>query len=74
MTGIEKVYMVMGGFHLINVKPEVLQKTVAGMKAINPDYIVPTHCTGFEAIKIFSKEMPSQFIINTAGTKYTITS
>ncbi len=73
MTGIEKVYLVIGGFHLTGAKPELIQKTVAGMKAINPQFIVPTHCTGFEAIDAFKKEMPDQFILNTAGTKYIIT-
>jgi 7,8-dihydropterin-6-yl-methyl-4-(beta-D-ribofuranosyl)aminobenzene 5'-phosphate synthase len=73
MTGIEKIHAVMGGFHLTGAKPELIQKTIADIKAINPEYIVPTHCTGFEAISAFAKEMPDQFILNTAGTKYTIT-
>ncbi|MGD0974983.1 MAG: MBL fold metallo-hydrolase [Candidatus Korobacteraceae bacterium] len=73
MTGIEKVHAVIGGCHLINAKPEVILKTVADIKAINPDYIVPTHCTGFEAISAFAREMPEQFILNTAGTRYIIT-
>jgi 7,8-dihydropterin-6-yl-methyl-4-(beta-D-ribofuranosyl)aminobenzene 5'-phosphate synthase len=64
---------VIGGCHLINAKPEVILKTVADIKAINPDYIVPTHCTGFEAISAFAREMPEQFILNTAGTRYIIT-
>jgi 7,8-dihydropterin-6-yl-methyl-4-(beta-D-ribofuranosyl)aminobenzene 5'-phosphate synthase len=72
MSGIEKVYAVMGGFHLINAKPELIQKTVADIKAMNPEYIVPTHCTGFEAILAFLKEMPDKFILNTVGTRYTI--
>ena len=72
MTGIEKVYAVMEGFHLTNAKPELIQKTVADIKAINPEYIVPTHCTGFEAISAFAREMPDKFILNTVGTKYTI--
>jgi 7,8-dihydropterin-6-yl-methyl-4-(beta-D-ribofuranosyl)aminobenzene 5'-phosphate synthase len=70
MTGIEKVYAVMGGFHLTGAKPELIQKTIADIKAINPEYIVPTHCTGFEAISAFAREMPDRFILNTAGTKY----
>jgi 7,8-dihydropterin-6-yl-methyl-4-(beta-D-ribofuranosyl)aminobenzene 5'-phosphate synthase len=73
MTGIEKVYAVIGGFHLSGAKPELIQKTVAGIKAINPEYVVPTHCTGFEAISAFAKEMPDKFILNTVGTKYIIT-
>jgi 7,8-dihydropterin-6-yl-methyl-4-(beta-D-ribofuranosyl)aminobenzene 5'-phosphate synthase len=72
LTGIEKVYAVMGGFHLTNAKAEVIQKTVAGIKAINPEYIVPTHCTGFEAVSAFAREMPDKFILNTVGTRYTI--
>lgn len=73
-AGTEKVHAILGGFHLVNAKPEVIQSTVADMKAIKPDYIVPTHCTGFEAIAAFAKEMPDEFNLNTAGTKYTFSS
>jgi 7,8-dihydropterin-6-yl-methyl-4-(beta-D-ribofuranosyl)aminobenzene 5'-phosphate synthase len=72
MTGIQKVHAVIGGFHLTGAKPERIQKTIADIKAIGPDYIVPTHCTGFGAITAFAQAMPNQFILNTAGTKYTI--
>ncbi len=70
-AGTDKVHAIMGGFHLINSKPEIIQSTVADIKAMKPDYIVPTHCTGFEAIVAFSKAMPNEFILNTAGTRYT---
>jgi 7,8-dihydropterin-6-yl-methyl-4-(beta-D-ribofuranosyl)aminobenzene 5'-phosphate synthase len=72
MTGIDKVHMVMGGFHMTGARPEIIQKVVADIKAVNPDYVVPTHCTGFETIAAFAKEMPNQFILNTTGTKYII--
>jgi 7,8-dihydropterin-6-yl-methyl-4-(beta-D-ribofuranosyl)aminobenzene 5'-phosphate synthase len=71
VAGIDKIHTVMGGFHLINAKPEVIQNTVADIKAMKPDYILPTHCTGFEAVVAFSREMPKEFVLNTAGTKYT---
>ena len=74
MTGIDKVHAVIGGFHLTGAKPELIQKTIADIKSVAPTYIVPTHCTGFEAITAFAREMPDQFILNTAGTKYVITS
>ena len=73
MTGINKVHAVIGGFHLIGAPMPKIQKTVADIKAINPDYIVPMHCSGWEAITTFEKEMPGQFIINTAGTRYIFT-
>jgi len=72
MTGMEKVHAIIGGFHLTGAKPEVIQRTIADIKAIRPDYIVPAHCTGFEAIAAFAREMPDQFILNTAGSRYII--
>ena len=72
ITGIEKVHAVIGGCHLTGARPELIQQTIADIKAIGPDYVVPTHCTGFEAIAAFAREMPDQFILNTAGTRYTI--
>lgn len=73
MTGIDKIHAVIGGFHLSGARPEVIQRTIADMKAINPEYIVPMHCTGFEAVTAFQREMPGQFIMNTAGTRYIFT-
>ncbi|HSR12385.1 MAG TPA: twin-arginine translocation signal domain-containing protein [Thermodesulfobacteriota bacterium] len=72
MTGIEKVHAIIGGFHLTGAKSELVEKTIADIKAIGPDYIVPTHCTGFAAITAFAKAMPDQFILNSAGTRYII--
>jgi 7,8-dihydropterin-6-yl-methyl-4-(beta-D-ribofuranosyl)aminobenzene 5'-phosphate synthase len=70
IAGMDKVHAVIGGFHLIGAPMPKIQSTVADIKAINPDYIVPMHCSGWEAVSTFAKEMPQQFIINTAGTKY----
>jgi 7,8-dihydropterin-6-yl-methyl-4-(beta-D-ribofuranosyl)aminobenzene 5'-phosphate synthase len=71
IAGTDKIHAVMGGFHLSNAKPEVIQNSVDDIKAMKPDHIVPTHCTGFEAIVAFSREMPNEFTLNTAGTQYT---
>ena len=72
ITGIEKVHAAIGGFHLTGAKPELILRTITDIKAIRPDYIVPFHCTGFEAITAFAREMPDQFILNTTGTRYII--
>jgi len=71
VAGLEKIHAVLGGFHLINAKPKIIQKTVSDIKALKPDYVVPTHCTDFEAIVAFKQEMPGEFIINATGTQYT---
>ena len=71
VAGIEKVHALIGGFHLIGSRPEIIQRTVADIKAIGPDIIVPMHCTGFETMALFAREMPGQFFLNTVGTQYT---
>jgi 7,8-dihydropterin-6-yl-methyl-4-(beta-D-ribofuranosyl)aminobenzene 5'-phosphate synthase len=73
ITGIRKVHAVIGGFHLSGAKPDVVQKTIADLKTIRPDYIVPLHCTGSDVITTLKRAMPDQFIMNTAGTQYIIT-
>jgi 7,8-dihydropterin-6-yl-methyl-4-(beta-D-ribofuranosyl)aminobenzene 5'-phosphate synthase len=70
VTGMDKVHAVMGGFHLIGAPPQVIQSTIADIKAIAPDYIVPMHCSGWEAITSFEREMPEQFVLSMAGTRY----
>lgn len=71
ITGIEKIHAVVGGFHLVESKPEVIDKTIADIRALSPTYIVPTHCTGFQAITAFAREMPKQFVLSAVGTRFT---
>ncbi len=73
VTGIKKVHAVIGGFHLTGASPETIHRTVADIKGFCPDYIAPFHCTGFEAISAFAREMPEQFMLNTTGTRYIMT-
>ena len=70
ISGVEHVHAVLGGFHLTGAEPALIEQTLADMKRIHPDYIAPMHCTGFEAITAFAREMPEQFILNTVGTRY----
>ena len=72
VTGVDDVHAVMGGFHLSGTDfDSVVAPTTENLKAIDPDYIVPTHCTG-RAVSIYiEKEMPEQFILNMSGTKLT---
>ncbi|MBW1985525.1 MAG: MBL fold metallo-hydrolase [Deltaproteobacteria bacterium] len=72
ITGIDQVFMVMGGFHLTGPDMEpVIEPTLNGLKEMNPAYIVPTHCTGRKAILAIENEMPDRFLLNMSGTKLT---
>jgi len=71
ITGIHHIHTVMGGFHLTGSLFEpVITPTVKAMKEIKPDYVIPMHCTGWNAINRFFTEMPENCILNTVGTTY----
>ncbi len=70
VTGINKTYVVMGGFHLTGADFEpVIEPTTQALKALDPEYIIPTHCTGRKAVMKIEKEMPDKFLLNMSGTK-----
>ena len=72
VTGINKVYVVAGGFHLTGPAFEpIIDDTLKWMKEIGPEYVIPTHCTGRKATLAFEKDMAGQFIVNMSGTKLT---
>jgi 7,8-dihydropterin-6-yl-methyl-4-(beta-D-ribofuranosyl)aminobenzene 5'-phosphate synthase len=71
ITGVDHVHAVLGGFHLTGPAfAQVIPPTITGMQRINPDYVVPMHCTGWDAINRFMREMPGRCILNTVGTTY----
>ena len=71
VAGINKVHAVLGGFHLTGpIFEPLIEPTIEEMKKIDPDYIVPMHCTGWKAINQFAKEMPEKFFLNSVGTSY----
>ncbi|MBW2104817.1 MAG: MBL fold metallo-hydrolase [Deltaproteobacteria bacterium] len=70
ITGIDNIHAVLGGFHLSGpIFEPIIEKTIIEFKKINPAVIVPMHCTGWEAIKRFSEEFPSSFVLNSVGTR-----
>lgn len=69
VTGVEPVYAVMGGFHLSGPDQEpVIQPTIDALKEIDPAYVIPTHCTGREAVMRIEAAFPGRFILNMTGT------
>ena len=71
-TGVDQVHVVMGGFHLTGAPHDtVIEPTARALKALNPSYVIPTHCTGRLAVMHLERELPDQFLLNMSGTKLT---
>jgi 7,8-dihydropterin-6-yl-methyl-4-(beta-D-ribofuranosyl)aminobenzene 5'-phosphate synthase len=68
-SGIQKVHAVVGGFHLAPAPDEVVAKTVAAFKEIDPDYVIPMHCSGVNLIIALHAAMPKTLVMPSTGTK-----
>ncbi|MDW8040139.1 MAG: MBL fold metallo-hydrolase [Nitrososphaerota archaeon] len=72
ITGVSKIHGVVGGFHLSGKDYEKrIDKTVDVLKQLNPEIVVPMHCTGWRAAFAIAEAMPMAFVWNSVGNLYT---
>ncbi|WP_119352442.1 MBL fold metallo-hydrolase [Azohydromonas sediminis] len=70
VAGTDKVHAILGGFHLAPHAPEYQRQTLAELKAINPDFLIPMHCSGEAFIAMVQAEMPERFVRSSTGTRF----
>jgi len=71
LTGQPKIHAVIGGFHLSGpVFEPILAPTCDALEQLAPDYLVPTHCTGWKAIHAMAARFPERFVQNSVGTRF----
>jgi len=71
LTGENRVHAVLGGFHLSGPAFEpIIGQTCEALGAFSPDYLVPTHCTGWRATHAIAARYPDAFIQNSVGTRF----
>lgn len=51
VTGIDKIYAILGGFHLTRADDKRIQSTIKELLKIDPKIVSPCHCTGSKAIR-----------------------
>jgi len=73
LSGVDRVHAILGGFHLTgSVFEPVIDPTIRELKKLDPKVLVPMHCTGWKAIHQISQAFPASFILNSVGSKYTL--
>ncbi len=71
LTGVERIYAVLGGFHLNGPLFEpIIGATCDALEEMAPEVIVPSHCTGWKATHAIAARFPSSFIQNSVGTTF----
>ena len=73
LTGTTGLCGLFGGFHLTGPAFEpIIEPTVAALRDLAPDVIVPAHCTGWRAQHRLAAELPDAYVPNAVGTTFTL--
>ena len=73
ISGINKIHMLIGGFHLAGRENEARTKpTVKELKSISPELVVPSHCTGWRGMAAIARALPMAFVWKSVGNLYEI--
>lgn len=71
LTGEQRIIGFIGGFHLTGGLFEpIIGPTVADVKAIGVERLVPAHCTGWRATHVLARELPDAFVQPSVGTVF----
>ena len=70
-TGVNRLHAVLGGFHLVASKQDYIDHTVDALAELNPDVVVPMHCTGQAFIDTMRRRLPEKLVVGNLGSRYT---
>jgi len=71
LTGVENVYAVVGGTHLLRTPAETLDIIVEAVKGFGLVRLGVSHCTGLSVAAYLSRELGDIMYFNQAGTRTT---
>ncbi|HEY1361355.1 MAG TPA: MBL fold metallo-hydrolase [Xanthobacteraceae bacterium] len=72
VSGVAKVHAIMGGFHLGPAPADYLEQVVAEIRKLEPDAVIPMHCSGNNFIQEARRQMPDKVLVSTTGCGVTI--
>jgi 7,8-dihydropterin-6-yl-methyl-4-(beta-D-ribofuranosyl)aminobenzene 5'-phosphate synthase len=71
VSGVEKVHAVIGGFHIVPpLGDDYIRSTIDAFRKIDPDWLIPAHCTGDRFYDLARQAMPEKVIHSAAGTRF----
>jgi 7,8-dihydropterin-6-yl-methyl-4-(beta-D-ribofuranosyl)aminobenzene 5'-phosphate synthase len=71
VSGVKKVHAVLGGFHLFPADDPYLRQTVAELKTLDPDVVIPLHCSGPGFTGAMREMLADRLLTSTTGTEFT---
>jgi 7,8-dihydropterin-6-yl-methyl-4-(beta-D-ribofuranosyl)aminobenzene 5'-phosphate synthase len=73
VSGVDKIYALVGGFHLAPAPDDYLRQVMAELKKFDLEHVLPMHCSGQNFVDLAKQEMPEKLVLCTTGSRYTFT-
>jgi 7,8-dihydropterin-6-yl-methyl-4-(beta-D-ribofuranosyl)aminobenzene 5'-phosphate synthase len=74
-SGIDKVHAVIGGFHIVPpLGDDYIRQTIDAFSDIDPDLIVPAHCTGDRFYDLARDALGDKVVHSAVGTRFVFSS
>lgn len=71
VANVDKLHAVVGGFHLGMAPPDYIEHTVDELAALDPDVVLPMHCTGAPFMAAMRERMPDRVVASNLGSRFT---
>jgi len=72
ITGASGIHGIIGGLHLLDADDARIEKTVAALDGLAPEWIFAGHCTGFRAQTAFYHRFQSRFAPMFTGMEHVV--
>jgi 7,8-dihydropterin-6-yl-methyl-4-(beta-D-ribofuranosyl)aminobenzene 5'-phosphate synthase len=73
VTGIDKIYALVSGFHLAPAPDAYLRQVMAELKRFDLEHVLPMHCSGVNFVELAKQEMPEKLVLCATGSSFTFT-
>ena len=73
VAGTNKIYALVGGFHLAPAPDDYLEKVMAELKRFDLEHVMPMHCSGQNFIDLAKREIPEKLVLCGTGSSFTFT-
>ena len=73
VSGVDRIYALVGGFHLAPAPDDYLRKVMAELKKFDLIHVLPMHCSGANFIELAKQEMPEKLVLCATGSSFTFT-
>jgi 7,8-dihydropterin-6-yl-methyl-4-(beta-D-ribofuranosyl)aminobenzene 5'-phosphate synthase len=73
VSGVEKIYALVGGFHLAPAPDDYLRQVMAELQKFDLEHVMPMHCSGQNFVDLAAKEMPEKLVLCGTGSSFIFT-